>query len=436
MAPSQKSNSKGKSVDLSTEWSDWIWDTGRGCYYASRYNTYGEVEYEYRYADATQTQQQQAETPRSPGENVFSTGGSTLPYSNRASYTPQATPYSRGAEAPEGSEGSVASAYQTSLPAGTDSYYTTATSAGSDTTSRSAGVNYSPSSTTSSTLYASSKSNYGSSGRDYDGASDVTTAMRGMSLARPPTIPEQENFDAPNIIRRPADREDREKLDPRYRVIPDKEQKKFWKVGRVFMMLWTEPAKSQNQQMGGTRNGTHYSTVWLEQGAYSEIRRFVVIKEGYGNSICSPIHTYNGQATLKPNLPERQQHAIIYTSQDCPPEHSYVANDGSIVKENLSKDPIKVHKDQKGPEGDLGVYSRLNYSKIYTVENYVRVLSIGMVERDWLPTLIANSHVKPSETLGPVEKPTNHKPPKDSNKSPRDSGGAHKKGKESRRSRR
>ena len=50
------------------------------------------------------------------------------------------------------------------------------------------------------------------------------------------------------------------------------------------MMLWTEPAKTA---MGGTRNGTHYSTVWLEQGVYSEIRRFVVMREGYGNSICS-----------------------------------------------------------------------------------------------------------------------------------------------------
>lgn len=149
-----------------------------------------------------------------------------------------------------------------------------------------------------------------------------------------------------------------------------------------------------------------------------------------------PIHTYNGQATLKPNLPERQQHAIIYTSQDCPPEHWYTATDGSIVKENLTKDAIRVKREQKGPEGDLGEYSRLNYSKIYTVENYVRVLNIGIVERDWLPALNANSYVKNSETLGPVEKPTNHKPPRDSGRSSRDSGGGHHKGKESRRTRR
>jgi hypothetical protein len=71
-----------------------------------------------------------------------------------------------------------------------------------------------------------------------------------------------------------------------YRVIPDKEQRKFWKVGRVFMMLWTEPA-AKVPYGGGTRDGSHFSTVWLSEQAYSEIRRFVVIREGHGNSICS-----------------------------------------------------------------------------------------------------------------------------------------------------
>jgi hypothetical protein len=51
------------------------------------------------------------------------------------------------------------------------------------------------------------------------------------------------------------------------------------------MMLWTEPAKVPPG--GGARDGTHFSTVWLSETAYSEIRRFVVIREGHGSSICS-----------------------------------------------------------------------------------------------------------------------------------------------------
>jgi hypothetical protein len=54
------------------------------------------------------------------------------------------------------------------------------------------------------------------------------------------------------------------------------------------MMLWTEPANDTRVPAGGgTRNGSHYSTTWLGGTAYSEVRRFVVIAEGYGNSICS-----------------------------------------------------------------------------------------------------------------------------------------------------
>src|SRR6187402_3692366 len=57
-----------------------------------------------------------------------------------------------------------------------------------------------------------------------------------------------------------------------YRVIEDKQQSKFWKVGRVFMMLWTEPAGTPTvPPEGGTRNGSHYSTTYLQGTAYSEI---------------------------------------------------------------------------------------------------------------------------------------------------------------------
>jgi hypothetical protein len=99
---------------------------------------------------------------------------------------------------------------------------------------------------------------------------------------------------------------------------------------------------------------------------------------------------------LKPNLPERQQHAIVYTSDECPAECSYDAGGGNIVRENLTRDPIKVKREQPGPEGDLGVYSRLNYSKVYTVENYVRVLKIGMVDKDSLQSLKHNSYINPA----------------------------------------
>lgn len=116
-----------------------------------------------------------------------------------------------------------------------------------------------------------------------------------------------------------------------------------------------------------------------------------------------PIHTYNGQATLKNNLPDTHQHAIIYTSKDVPPLHSIDIGDDELIFEDLSKDPIQVRREQQDEEGDLGALSRLNYSKVYTVEKNLRVLNIGMVEN--IPSLLASSFVKRST---PIEKPRTH----------------------------
>jgi len=199
-----------------------------------------------------------------------------------------------------------------------------------------------------------------------------------------------------------------EKLDSKYKIVEERKQKKFWVVGRVFMLLWTEPARDGHQdlQRGPPTTGSSnkFSKTYLEGTAFSEIRRFVVLSVGHGNTICSPIHTYNGQATWKPNLPDRMQHAIIYTSEKAPPEHMFQAPDKTLVPENLIKDAIKVKSEHKGPEGHLDPLSRINYSKIYTVENYVRVLNIGVVVESSIPSLLHSSFVKPRAS--PVEQPS------------------------------
>jgi hypothetical protein len=100
-----------------------------------------------------------------------------------------------------------------------------------------------------------------------------------------------------------------------------------------------------------------------------------------------------------------QQHAIIYTSKYPPEEISYTAYDGTFVRENLNKDPIRVVREQRDPEGDLDPASRINYSKIYTVENYVRVLNIGMVHISSIDALKSNSLVR---RLDSPQRPRNY----------------------------
>jgi hypothetical protein len=88
---------------------------------------------------------------------------------------------------------------------------------------------------------------------------------------------------------------------------------------------------------------------------------------------------------------------MIHTSKDPPELYSYIARDGSVVREQLLKVPIRVVSEQSSPDGQLDPRSRLNYSKIYIVEHDVPVLKIGMVHENSMASLMYNSPVKPSE---------------------------------------
>lgn len=107
------------------------------------------------------------------------------------------------------------------------------------------------------------------------------------------------------------------------------------------------------------------------------------------------VQTYSGQGTLKSNLPNPHNHAIIYTSKKCPPELSNTDKDGNVVIEALTLDPIRVTSEQSGPEGVLHPASRINFSKLYTVEKNVRVLNIGMVHANSMEALQNYSPLKP-----------------------------------------
>ncbi len=103
-----------------------------------------------------------------------------------------------------------------------------------------------------------------------------------------------------------------------------------------------------------------------------------------------------------------KQHAIIYTSDKPPSELSYFDEaQNREIYENLTKDPIRVVPDQRNKDCDLGVASRLNYSKVFTVEYYAKITNIGMVHKDSIPTLMKGSMIKQPEE--PPEPPRRHR---------------------------
>jgi hypothetical protein len=70
-------------------------------------------------------------------------------------------------------------------------------------------------------------------------------------------------------------------------------EKKFWKVGRVFLALWTEPARAglnhrvSSGHQGGPSTSSQLNEVHLGGMAFTEVRRFVIVGAGWGNSLCS-----------------------------------------------------------------------------------------------------------------------------------------------------
>lgn len=176
-------------------------------------------------------------------------------------------------------------------------------------------------------------------------------------------------------IRTGIDGKEDEALDPRYKRVSLRSQANFFCHGRVFMMLWTEPAGRVNP--GRTRGSTHFSVVKYSETAYSEIRRFVVVRNKGAFSQCVPVQTYRRQGATKVGVLV-EDHAVIYTggAHDPPPP--------LLEGEGIIKQALRVVTD--GNE-TLDVCSRINFGKTYTVEHNVKVLSIGIIAPEHLHLL-------------------------------------------------
>ncbi|KAL8720377.1 MAG: hypothetical protein Q9225_002765 [Loekoesia sp. 1 TL-2023] len=165
----------------------------------------------------------------------------------------------------------------------------------------------------------------------------------------------------------------RGKLDPSDFYVRNKPHK-FFVDGKVFIKLHTEDAGN-----AADSSSFGFSTVAYEELAYSQLRRFVVVKsrpkEFY--SLCIPILTYRGQGAAKRGV-DQDAHAIIYTGKR-PPEKQ--ANEQGMKKSPLQVIPIRA--DEK-----LDSMSRVNLGKTYTIEWNTKVKEIGNVEHSSLVKMI------------------------------------------------
>ncbi|KAF9640771.1 hypothetical protein BFW01_g12577 [Lasiodiplodia theobromae] len=166
---------------------------------------------------------------------------------------------------------------------------------------------------------------------------------------------------------------DAEGLDRRFvRHYPGRD---FYKVGRVFKILWPEPA-------GNWHEGVTFVTGAYGEQIYNKIRWFVVIREGQDCCTCLPIQTYNKQGVAKPGV-IKPEHSVAYTVDTYP----YVPDWEDPRREMLSPIPI-IPIDPA--QNKMHPMSRLNYAKVYTVEHNVKTLDFGYVPPDMVANLQQN----------------------------------------------
>lgn len=385
----------GKGVDRSTSWSEWEWDA-RGFWFSSRTGPTGVPEYEYNYPQPDNTNPYQTPQPQLPSTPRNTTTPLTQPLNSYGSSPPDETTTSSPNFTTNPTARPQFTNVQFSKPTGANFSTSPTYNSPSNLAGEQKWTGNAPSSPKSpSALTALPTSS--AEQREYDPIDDMTEALPNLAVApSPPYLKGYSNETTGQTTwgskTKESDPRAGPTLDPRYKEIEPKKLDKFWKIGRVFMTLWAEPARDGHQipqpkpKSGAISNASHYADSWLGGKAFFEIRRFVVIGTNWGNAQCSPIHTYGGQACFKPGLPDVHKHAIIYTSPEAPPEAT-MERDGKVVSEGLTKSAIRVVREQNGPEGDLGTLSRLNFSKVYTVEFYAKVLNIGMVHPNMLETL-------------------------------------------------
>ncbi|KAF2104189.1 hypothetical protein NA57DRAFT_70406 [Rhizodiscina lignyota] len=166
-----------------------------------------------------------------------------------------------------------------------------------------------------------------------------------------------------------------ESLDPRYKVRRASDH--FFKPGRIFRILWSEPA--------GPNRGTVLSDgPFSGEAVHTKIRWFAVLQEGPGYSSCLPIQTYEGKGVGKPSV-VKSHHGIIHTSSKPPkpaPEEKVSAGEEGM------QPPIKVTPRSKGDKMDP--MSRINYNKIYPVEHNVKVYDFGTVAKESKTQFVLN----------------------------------------------
>ena len=167
-----------------------------------------------------------------------------------------------------------------------------------------------------------------------------------------------------------------ERLWSGYKIRP----RDFFFVGRVFLVLWVEPAGETTTAITSLERSdpipadpgvTHGR---FGEHVYSKVRRFVVIRAGSNYCSAIPIVSYGSRGVGKDRV-TKSEHAIIFTGAQAPRamDHERPARD----EDGMRSKPIRVIPDD--PIEKLDPVSRLNFAQVHTIQHNIKVKPFGTV---------------------------------------------------------
>jgi hypothetical protein len=162
-----------------------------------------------------------------------------------------------------------------------------------------------------------------------------------------------------------------EAIEARFRQQSSNAANKFFRIGRVFAILWH--IKDSTTMEG---HSDSYKTAAHGERILTSVMRMAVVKVGHGFCWAIPIHSYGGAGLRKKGLndDDKQAHAILHMEDQKP----------AIFKDEpvLKKTPIAVR--MSGGQR-LHPASRINFAKIHTVEQNIKVHDIGIISPTSMP---------------------------------------------------
>ena len=157
---------------------------------------------------------------------------------------------------------------------------------------------------------------------------------------------------------------------------------KFFKLGKVFMTLWSEPAGEPNMGTDLVITSGVTSGMFGER-IFSKVRRFVIVREGATYSIAAQIMTYGRRGVAKAAV-VKSEHAIVHSGKI--PPTALADEEPKRGELGMLPGAIRVDLDTHGDK--LDPMSRVNFGRLYTIEHNLKVRSIGIVNRDCIGDLV------------------------------------------------